>query len=475
MNLSSLFNRVKRFGYDGAEDTGRRRQITTPEKHEDHIATEQKRKILRSNARDLARNFAIARWAINKHLDYVTQFSFQAYTGNVELDSSLEGWMVPRTSRYRFDVANRHPLRRAIRLAEACRVKDGDIGLMKIFPPSGGQKAGTVQWIESDLIRTPSERSDQQNWYNGVLCDGAGSARGYGLHVRKRSQFEFKRVVSSRNLYLHAWYDRFDQVRGISPIASALNWYRDTYEGFEYSLARMKVEQLFGLKVTRLGDGGSLGNPTATADADGDGTNDSGYKVDLGKGPFMLDMDPGDDADFMQSKTPAKETTDFLKLMIHVALKSLDIPYSFFDESFTNFYGSRGGLIQYLKSCKSKIADIQDLLRWWTDWALGIAILQGEIQLPAGMLFEDIAYEWVPDGVPWWDSAKEVRGQAMAIAAGLSSPQKACIEAGTNFEENIDEIAAAREYATGKGVELVYADSSAFKPEISIGGEDASQ
>jgi hypothetical protein len=170
----------------------------------------------------------------------------------------------------------------------------------------------------------------------------------------------------------------------------------------------------------------------------------------------------------VESTTPSTQTTDFLKLMIHVALRTLDIPFSFFDESFTNFYGSRGGLIQYLKSCKTKINDLQDLLIWWTDWALALAVFRGEIILPSGMMMADITYDWVPDGVPWWDPVKEVTGQRMAIAAGLTSPQRACRESNTEFQDNIDQIAEAMAYAASKGVPLDFAYSPALAPEITV-------
>lgn len=448
-------------GYDATDDRGRRRSIVTNIRHEDRIAGERQRRILQSNARDLARNFAIARWAISKHLDYVTAFSFQCRTGDTALDAEIERWMADRTSRLRFDVANRHPLRRAVRLSEACRVIDGDVGWMKVYKPGPSGKAdGKIQFIESDLIRNPPNTSNQDaNWINGVFCDSAGAGSLYALHSRAQGSYTFVRNVQARNLYLHAWYEtRFDQVRGISPIACALNQFRDTYEGFEYALAKLKISQLFGIKITRDGELSSYGNPSPNTDADGDGTNDSGYSVELGKGPFALDMEPGDDANFLETATPATETTNFLKLMVHVSLRALDIPFSFFDESFTNFYGSRGGLIQYLKACKTKVLDNQDALDWWTAWALGLAVLNDEIKLPAGMAFEDLNWQWVPDGVPWWDPVKEGNGQLIGIRMGQTNPYQVAIETGGDYDNNIELTAKALARAKLKGVPVSFGD-----------------
>lgn len=101
---------------------------------------------------------------------------------------------------------------------------------------------------------------------------------------------------------------------------------------------------------------------------------------------------------------------------------------------------------------------------------IGMAVADGTIRLPAGMNYEDIYYEHVPAGVPWWDPAKEARGQAMGVAMGVTSPQRVCRELGTDFETNIDEIAKAMAYAKERGVDLKYADSSAFAPEVSVQG-----
>ncbi len=456
--------------YDGAQDTGRRRQISTVLKTEDEHAPERKRKILSANTRDLARNFEVAAWAIRKHLDFVTSFSFQAKTGDRGFNAELEAFVRRRMDRDYFDAANRHNFRRALRLTEACAVKDGDLFWMKL---AGGPGRGKVQAIEGDRVFTPTNLKDPNQWVNGVRLGGDGASLAYAIGDRSRLSKDNSRIVPARNVCVRSFYERFDQVRGISPLASALNRFRDTYEGFEYALAKAKVAQLFGLKFKRTGETNIFGDGAAepTTDNNGDGVNDGGHEVNLTGGIFNIDLDVDEDAEILESSTPATETVAFLKLMIHVALKSLDIPYSFFDESFTNFYGSRGGLIQYLKSCEDEIDDLQEFADEWALWRLGVAVADGELQLPRGKDFSFLNWEFVPVGVPWWDAAKEVRGQAMAVAAGFTSPQRACREAGTRFEENIDEIAAAKAYAESKGVSLTYADSTAFAPSMEINGE----
>lgn len=464
-------------GYDATDDRGRRRSPPTIVKSEDDIAKERHRRILSASSRDLARNFAIAAWAIRKHLDFVSRFSFRAATDDEAFNDDLEAAMREKMRPQEYDLAGRHHFTQAVRISEACRVMDGDVFWVKMGS-GAGRVRGRVQHVEGDKCRMsnremPTNFQDPDRWSNGVRIGRNGESQAFAFCDRGRNGgYELRRIVPSRNVLHHAFFERFDQYRGISPIASGLNWFRDTYEGFEYMLAKVKVAQLFGLAFTRDGMMNPFGAVQATGDADGDGANDSDFEVALPQGMFSLDLDIGEKAEILESKTPAAETVDFLKLMIHVALKSLDIPYSFFDESFTNFYGSRGGLIQYLNTCKQPIGMLQQLQTNWANFRIGMMVADRELTLPSGRGFDFVRFEFVPDGIPWWDRVKEARGAAMEIAAGFSSPQRICREIGTDFESNITETAEAIRFADEKGVKLVFADSTAFRPEIVAGGED---
>jgi len=474
VNLTGSLRQM--FGYDATEDRGRRSPPKRKTYHEDEIATQKKREILSATSRDLARNFSIAAWAIRKHLDYVASFSFQARTGDTDFDLELEQFFDRISAPGRFDQAGRHPFRRAIRIAEACRVKDGDIFWLKLAPPNSPSR-GRIQAIEGDRVRTPTGEEARKlktsEWYNGVRVNRSGAAVSYAICDRASGgRTELRRIVSANHCFHHAFYDRYDQVRGVSPIAAGLNWFRDTYEGFEFALAKSKLGQLFGLAFSREGMQGPFGagQVSATSDSDGDGTNDTDFEVTMPQGTFSLDLEPGETAQVIESKTPSVETVEFLQLMVQVAIKSLDLPFSFFDEAHTNFYGSRGGLIQYKKSSAAKIADLQDLQNGWARWRLGIAVADGELHLPVGKGFDFLKWEFVPAGVPWWDAAKEARGAAMSVAMGVSNPQLECELVGTRFRDNIDQTAAAMAYAKERGVDLKFADSSAFAPEIVIEG-----
>jgi len=436
--LFALGRRATRFGYDAVEDRGQRRPPRVTQRAEDDELTATQRGRLVATARDLPRNYAIAAWMIRKHLDYVATFGFQARTGNTDFDQRLERlvdrWAEPAA----FDVAGRHRLARFLRLAEARRTLDGDVFVLKLAD-------GHVQAIEGDRIRTPwgglPAAVATKDLTHGVQTGPGGRAVAYALCNRTAyGGFEFARMIPAARILQHAYFDRFDQTRGVGLIAPGINTLQDTYEGLSYALAKAKVCQLFGLKVTRNADQ-SMGDVTGGTAADG--TEDrSDYSVDFGRGPFQLDLDPGDDADFVESKHPSSEFKAFTLASIAIGLKSVDIPYSFYDESFTNYAGNRQAWLLYDQGADAKRADNRELLQNLTRWRLSLAVLDGELAIPksVGDRIEDIPFEWLNRGIPWIDPLKERKADAEAVKLGVTSRRRICKRNGEDWPEILAEL-----------------------------------
>ena len=448
----------RRFQYDAVESRGRRRSPGVNHHSEDGILTRPKRSRLQANTRDLMRNFSIAAWAVRRHLDYVATFEFDAQNSDRGLNRELTDffWQVAAPAQ-RFDVAGRMSWSNGIRMLERQAVTGGDVGFMLL-------NDGSVQGIETDRVRDPdkADKATGGRWVQGVKINDAGRHLAYAIHTRKGNGFEFARTVPAGNMVWHGYYDRFggDQVRGVSPIVSALNPLRDVYENFDYALARSKVDQLFGLKFTRNADksAGELmpGSGETYTDAEGQ-TRSKPYEVNFGLGPVVLDLDPGDDAAFLSSQNPSSQFQDYMALSIAVALKALDIPFSFFDESHTNFFGSRGAWLHYERACEAKREPLQDAQDRLFIRRLMVAIRDGEFELPRGKTIGDLRWGFVPRGVPWWKPSEEVRGDREAVLGGFENPESICRKRGTpDPYENIDRTAAVLEYARSKGVTLDY-------------------
>lgn len=436
-----VFSRLRgMLGYEAADPSHKRRDPGRRIRNSDQSTTDGQRRQLINGAGDLQRNFAVAAWAIRKHLDYVSSFNFQARTDNPEFNRQLEQFVSRWSTRKRFDVAARHNRRRFIRMVEARRVVDGDVFLIK-------QRGGQLQAIEADRVRTADsiqDRVEGATYTHGIREGRGGRLAAIAVHQRgDRGQgYTFEREIREANVCQLAYWQGMSK-RGISPITAAINEFQDVREVKDYARAKAKVTQLFALAFSRDAD-------------DNEETVGGGYgSIDFGKGPFSVDLDSGDKMEFLESRHPSTEFQAFLQVCLMAALKSLDIPWSFYDESFTNFFGSRAALMHYLTSTKSKREDLQELLDELTRWRVSLAIGTGEIVLPAGVTLASLRWEWVADGVPWWDPLKDIKANILAIEAGLTTRSKVVKEVyGSEWTDTIDQLAIEQRYAADKEVSL---------------------
>ena len=338
---------------------------------------------------------------------------------------------------------------------EASRFVDGDVFAYKL-------RNGRLQLIEGDRVKNLKKDGDKsspnKSWVQGLLINDA-SQKVEKVRVGKRDNsgnVSFLADVNKRDMLQLSYIERIDQWRGVSPLLSGMSIFQDQAEASEYALAKLKISQLFGIAFHRDGEesiGDMMNNGTSLDDVlDPSQINPSGYDVNLGKGPFQLDLDPGDKVDLLESQNPSNQAQDYMLMMIEMALKTLDFPVNFYDESKANFAGSRGAMINYRKSTLSKKADLIDFLNSWFMWKIDWAIANGDTYLAEQK--ENIRFEWVSSGFEWWDTLKQAKGAREMISMGLDSPQRVAKEIGTDFYENIDELAAAKKYAEEKGVDL---------------------
>lgn len=450
-SLRSLGNRVGGYlglsGYDAVDQDGKRRSVSSLLKSEDqHLKPQDARKVIAS-ARDLTRNFSLVGWVIRQHLNYLTEFNFQSYTGNEDFDKQFERQMEIWSRPANCDASGRFCLADIIRMTEKRMVVDGGIAHLKLSD-------GTLQPIEADRIRNP-DQVGTENWVNGFRINNQGRVMAMAIHRRSGSVLEYEKTVLASQFMYYANYERFDQVVGISPIVAAINSFKDVYEAIDLSLAKLKVEQLFALAITR---------DSSSSTGEVERRNDGGYDTQFGKGPIQLDMDPGDDAKFLKSDNPGAATQEFIKLVIRLALTSLDLPYGLFDTGDTNFFGGKAGFMVYERSLIAKIRKLQDLLRKITLWKLRQWVIDGVLTLPDGMTVGDIAFEWVHRGMPWWDQSKEIDGDLAAIQAGLTDPYTVCKKRDLgDWEENVLRTGKALKFAESNGVPISF-NRSGMRP-----------
>jgi capsid protein len=441
----------RNFGYEAVENSRNRKQTFSPLSSEDRVLPQGQRSVATAKTRDLNRNFTLLGWMVRRHLDYVTQFTFHSRTKDKGFDKELDLWYANWCRPANCDVSGRFSFDELMRLAECLAVMDGDCAAVKL-------DSNQIQIVEGDRIRNPElsrstlPSADGSRWESGIKITPYGRMQALAVHNRPNGGvgYTFDRILPAQNVLHYAKRERYDQVRGVSPILCSLNGLQDLKENFDYALARAKLQQLFAMVVTSnletsLGDGDQ--GPVAPRD----------YSRVNVMNPGVLQMNPGDDAKFLESGNPSSQLQDYFQLMSAVCIKALDLPFSFYDESFTNFYGSRAAFIQYERATRSKRANLKEFAKRLFLWRLSNAIVASEITLPSGMTLATLPFEFVSQGTPWFDPLKEVTGELKAIGGGLTSPQTICKERGSaDFYEIVDQIAEAQQYAQQQNVVLSF-------------------
>ena len=444
--------RAADFAYDAVAQSKRRRQPTGILRSEDWELLPTDRKKLVSGTHDIARNFSVARWMIERHLDYITTATLQWRSGNTVLNTLVVAKLREWNGRRNSDLTRRHPFAFNCRLAEAMALKCGDMLPVRL-------SSGQVQWLEGDRVATPTSGIppqmgiDLRSLVHGCQLDEYGGVLNYITCTRgpkanpwaQPTSLMFDQVISERDATLYGFFDRYDQVRGVSPLASALNSLQDVYEAKTYALGRMKIDQLWALAIYR-------GNSDLITEIGADGQDY--MKLPIADGPVIADMDVGDRMEAIQSSQPSSQFQEFMVRAIQFSLKALAIPYSFFDEAYTNYSGARQHLLQYEAAAKIRRVAHFEMRDEIIDWIVRLFVLDGE--LPAEVLDAGkFNWEWVAASIPWIDPLKEMQAKLMALGANLDSEIAIAKAQGREFADIIAERQEAKRMILEAGLSSV--------------------
>ncbi|MEM1213793.1 MAG: phage portal protein, partial [Planctomycetota bacterium] len=301
---------------------------------------------------------------------------------------------------------------------------------------------------------------DKDRVVHGVELDALGAAKRYCLTELKDGRREFVKWIRAESIRQHGFFDRYGQVRGVSPLAPALNPFRDMMEAQVYALALMKLEQLLGFKITRaaadpldgINDSGETGEGEES-----ESEVDKGYHFDFSQGPQVFDLEHGDDVSTITGASPHTNFQAFLEAMTMAALKALDLDFCLYDSSHTNYSGSRQAGTTYDLTSRVRREELASCRGWCTERQLAVWVPQwvdsGALQMPEGMTVEGITFEWQSVRPGWIDRLKEVKAEAAAVAAQLTSKKRSCRRLfGDDYEEVYDEIVQQTEREAADGI-----------------------
>lgn len=477
-------------------------------------------------AQDQVRNVSLAAWMIRRHVDYVSKFRFQFRTAKDETDQKrialdvlvnrIFSWHArPKV----FDIAERFGREESFRMFEFEKATAGDVAFIKLPDLR-------LQAIESDLIAFPSvgeydyankkygkipqEVIDKVGKNTGLVMDREYPGRTAQYCICNRggdgSHIAFDHLEDAENVIFDAYYTRFgSQVRGVSPLSTAINTIQDVYEGIDYALAKAKVHQLFGLAIMRdyysaesdqeelyeLGgasgvtEGTDEAITTATTTAAGTKKISTSLQSIKPGDMMLLDMDTKGKIDTIESKSPSAEFKDFTQYAIRIALLAFDIPFTALDSTSASFAGMIADQNLYEVSCKWKREKNLWKRQEYSDWVLETIWNDEGSDWPLRRIAQEAGFtslrdlqeavEWVPAGFPWLQKLNEVQGDIKAIAIGEDNPLDACKRRGSDFFDNILKTEQAYKFAKAHGVPLMIGEPGQTSVEEVSAGADKPQ
>ena len=429
--------------YQALNPKNRRRSTTTKVRSEDFLLNDNRRQALSANALDVWRNMGILAWAIRRTLDYCCLWDFQPRTQDTGLNADLKRLMTRDCEPEAIDTFGRMDWDDFRRVAESQKLLTGDSFFVKL-------NDGTLQAIEGAYCLNPTfSRRDQAQWVNGAKLSNGRIVAWNFQEENPRTGQRTDRSIKASNVWQHCQFEaRPNLIRPQSPIVAALNEFRDLDETLDHMRAKVKLDQMFGLAFGRKADADAFDEDDPQAS---DAQEGSARVVDFGDGPAVFDLDEGEEVTPIQSSNPASSTQDFTRLCLAIALKSLDLPFNFFDEAHTNFFGSRAAWLLFERACHARRKTQERLHKKMTLWRLWRWVMPtdmggtGEVVLPGGMQVQDVVFKWVPRGVAWWKPAEELDTALRSVAAGLKSMQDVCDEHGFgDYLDNVREIQSER-------------------------------
>lgn len=441
--------------YDAAKSDTLRRPTYYSTLPEDQELPPRERQIIISEARNALRNFTIAGFVLRKHLQNMAFYRFSARTPDDGFNRALEARVERWKARYNCDASERHNFDSLMGLIESHRAIDGDVGIVRL-------SNGKIQVIEGDRIRNsdkdnPLPEADGSRWVQGVRINRWGKAISYDLNERlPYGGFAHERYISAKNFDLLGYFTRIDQIRGVSLMAPAVRFFSQLYDSIDLALAKMRFEQAFGIAAT-FEEGSSL---TGDDERDAERAEKFGRQAEdvFGPGVFSMILRPGEEAKFLESNNPSQNFQAFTETVIRMVFAAFDIPYSFYDGSKTNFYGSEGEFEQYIDSIEKKQQPTIEMLdEWVRDWLLPLWIVEGSITLPAGWTIDDATRDvgWRGAGLPSWRLLRNVKEILAAVQSGILPPTEVVDGYGYDLRRNLQDVAEVKRLAGELGIETI--------------------
>jgi len=374
------------------------------------------------------------------------------------------------------EVSGRHSFASLQALLAKGAAREGEVLLRKVRGKAANNAFGfALQVLDVDRLDTLLNRTAEggRNAIRmGVEIDGLGRPVAYHLRTRHPGDLYATAGVadtSSQRIpadeIIHGFVaDRPEQLRGVPWAHAAMSKMNDLdgYSREALVAARVGASKM-GFFTTPDGQAETL----ATTQ-EGDGTADSADTV------LYMDADPGSFQSLpagvqfqpFNPDYPSQMYADFTQACLRDVATGLGVAYHALGNNLegVSFSSIRSGTLEERDAwmlIQQWFADeiLEPIFAEWLPLALamGQITLDNGSALPVRKLDKFQQHLWQGRRWDWVDPLKDIEADLAAVRAGLKSPQAIAAKMGMDYEDVLDDIAAAVALAKSKGVEVAWA------------------
>lgn len=459
--------------YDAA-DSGRLQSRWTVTNQPAEIENEFDRDIVRARARDQERNSdvfnsitrAFRRNVVGPGIHVRVTAKDKATAAELERLWAL--WCKPRNC----DVTGTQSLNQMIRMCVQRKVIDGGVLILKRYTRQGILPF-QLQVLEVDDLDTTqmSPKAKGNRIVGGIELNSWNRPVGYwirqctpdGYGILPSVYVEAKDVIYYRSKM------RPTQIREMSDMAPTITRVKDINEYMNAAIVKEKIAASLAVFIKKLNPAtGTFGSRNQ-----GGGAQDIMYAGKRIVPGMIMEMNPGDEAQFLEPKSQGTDATTFVKLQQRMVSASQGLSYEATsrDMSETTYSSARQGLIEDDLTYGEEREAFEDIVLDEIYETFVISCwLAGKITPKDFWDRKDeyMSHEWIVEPRQWIDPYREANANKIALETGQKTFQQICSENGRDWKKVIDEIAEANEYAKKKGIQLskvVYDEDSIDPPE----------
>ena len=426
-------------------------------------------------------------WAASKHCDLYRRNSFYDLQ-----DLAYVAYLVDGDS---FALFRRKPPTSFMPYSLRLQIIEGN----RISNPYGGSLTGGYGAFSVEM----KNQSNGNRIVSGVEIDAEGAIEAYWIsnkvpgdlvEVAQMSEWvrvkAFGELSGTPNIVQICHDVRSEQYRGVPYLAPVIETLKQVSRYTNAELTAAIIKSFFALFFTNApaGANGLEGIAPSAIYGDEEEVDPRRPVVDVsdyGLGPGTLNALPaGVDVKAVDAGRSMSTFDPFVTQLIKHIGAAINIPYEVLMKNFTSSYSaSRAAMLQAWEEFKLRRTWFaRDFCQPVYETWLAEAVAVGRIDAPG--FFDDpairaawVSADWYGPTMSILDPVKDIKGSAMRVQYGLSTREREAAEmTGTDFEENLDQLAWELKMIESKGLTLgtpeVLAGKDTESEDEQKGGED---